>query len=380
MFNRGFIVICTSAFVMAIGLGIIIPILPLYVKDFGASGLMIGLIYGSLFPSMIICSPFFGRLSDRIGKKIFLILGFGIGVLVALSYTFVTDVTGLIVVRLCNGLVAAMVLPLTMAYLGELSPKGQEGTYMGVYNATILLGGSIGPIVGGKIADLYGMKFTFYSFAASLGICFLLTLLLPRVQEGYGALIVSEKPFRKIFASSPLKGQLVFNFILAIATSGLMVFMPLLASDLHLSSTQIGILSSCFVFSAGVFQVPFGWFANRYNKVMLVMIGTLSFAMGLAYLPFATGFLLLVCLGILLGLTSAISNPAANALAVQNSREIGLGTTMGTLTTFGYLGYIFGPISAGIVMDQVNLSAAFHLISVIYIVGSGIFYFFNKDI
>jgi len=53
---------------------------------------------------------------------------------------------------------------------------------------------------------------------------------------------------------------------------------------------------------------------------------------------------------------------------------------MGTLTTFGYLGYIFGPISAGIVMDQVNLSAAFHLISVIYIVGSGIFYFFNKDI
>ncbi len=380
MFNRGFIVVCIFAFVTALGLGIIVPILPLYAKDLGASGLMLGLIFSSLFVSMAIFNPFMGRLSDRIGKKVLISSGFGIGIFVAISYALASGPVSLIVIRLVHGVTAAMVIPITMAYIGDLSPEGKEGTYMGVYGMTLLLGGATGPIAGGKIADHAGMNLTFYAFAVTMGICFFLTLLFLPEQKGKKVHPISKSPVKDILASKPLKGLFVFGFTLAVANSGLMMAMPLLAQHLQLTNTEIGILASSFTLFSGIFQVPFGMLANRYNKVSLVLFGTLALAIGLAYLPFSSEFLILACFSSLLGIFSAISSPAANAMVVEHSREIGLGTVTGAMSTFSSLGMILGPIAAGIVMDQINLTSAFHLYAMIFIVGAGVFYYYTKDL
>ncbi len=380
MFKQGFVVICISAFVIAIGMGIVAPIFPLYAKELGASGFMLGLIFSGLFISMAIFNPFMGRLSDRIGKKVMISSGFGIGIFVAFSYTLVNEPVTLIIVRLLHGVISAMVMPIVMAYIGELSPEGKEGTYMGIYGMMLLLGGATGPIAGGKIADHYGIAFTFYAFTVAMGMCFFITLFfLPKQKRGK-VCSISKSPLKDILASKPLKGLFIFGFTLAIAQTGLMMALPLLAQNLRLTNTEIGILASSFVLFSGIFQVPFGLLANRYDKASLVLYGTLAIAIGLAYLPFSPGFSTLLCFSSLLGIFSAVGNPAANAMLVEHSREIGLGTVTGAMSTFSSLGMITGPIAAGIAMDQINLTSAFHLYAIIFVVGSGLFHYFTKDL
>ena len=379
MFTGEFFIICISVFVASIGLGIIVPILPLYADGLGATGFLLGLIYSGLFISMTICNPIVGRLSDRIGKKTFITCGFGLGIIIALSYVWATSPFDLVIVRLLHGIIAAMIIPVLMAYVGELSPMGKEGSYMGVYTMALFLGMAAGPVIGGIIVDIAGMNFAFYSFASSMGIAFFLTLFFLPSRPPFVSHKASKSPVKQILASNPLKGLFVFGFILAIAQSGIAVFLPLLANNQQLTKTQIGILASAFIFVAGILQPYFGRLSNKYNKVNMVLIGTLIIAIGLAYLPSTNGFWILLFVGILIGIAAAIASPAANAMIVEHSREIGMGVVAGTMTACNSLGMIIGPIGAGIVMDKINLNSAFYLYSLIFIIGTALFYYFTRE-
>jgi MFS family permease len=75
-----------------------------------------------------------------------------------------------------------------------------------------------------------------------------------------------------------------------------------------------------------------------------------------------------------------MASPAANAMLVEHSREIGMGSVMGSMNAFTSLGMIVGPIAAEIVMDMINLDYAFYFYSVFFIIGPSIFYYFTKDL
>ena len=147
-----------------------------------------------------------------------------------------------------------------------------------------------------------------------------------------------------------------------------------------LSLTQIGVLASCFALFYGLFQVPFGRIANRYDKSVLIVVGITLIAIGIACLPSSQGFYGLLFLCIFIGTAAALSTPAANAMIVENSRELGLGTAIGTWNMFNNLGMIIGPIAAGITMDQVNLDSVFYLYTLIFLVSAAAFYLHTKEV
>jgi MFS family permease len=311
---------------------------------------------------------------------VYITWGLALSTIIAFAYVWVTNPTQLILVRLLNGISIAMVLPIIMAYIGDLTPPGQEGSYMGVYSMSMFLGMAAGPVLGGLIVDKFGMAHAFYALAGGMGIAFLITLLwLPsRVTSSPTAIAAS--PVKEIMASGPLKGLFVFGFILAIAQSGLMVFLPLLANNQKLSMSQIGILASIFIFSAGIMQAPFGWLANRWNRGKLVISSTLLVGLSLIFLPLVHGFLPLLGLGTLVGMASALGVPAANALLVEHSRKIGIGVVSGSFNDSNNAGNVIGPIAAGIVMDAMNINYAFYLIAASFIIGTVIFYYFSREI
>jgi MFS transporter, DHA1 family, multidrug resistance protein len=380
MLNRGFVVLCFSVFIATIGVGIITPMLPIYIENLGASGFTIGVIYSIFFVSMALVTPFVGRSSDKIGKKVYITWGFALSTIIALAYVWVTNPTQLILVRLLNGISIAMVLPIIMAYIGDLTPPGQEGSYMGVYSMSMFLGMAAGPVLGGIIVDRFGMAYAFYALAGGMGIAFLITLLCLPSRVTSSPTAIAASPVKEILASGPLKGLFVFGFILAIAQSGLMVFLPLLANNQKLSMSQIGILASIFIFSAGIMQAPFGWLANRWNRGKLVISSTLLVGVGLIFLPFAHGFLPLLVLGTFLGMAAALGVPAANAMLVEHSRKIGIGVVSGSFNASNNMGNVIGPITAGIVMDAININYAFYLIAASFIIGAVLFYYFSREI
>lgn len=376
---RSMTVLCISAFFTAVGVGIIAPILPIYAKNLGASGVMIGLMYACYYLSMVLLNPIMGRLSDRVGKKLLIVIGFGLVSLVGIFYAWANNPIELIAVRLLHGVCGAMIVPVVMALVGDLSPVGKEGTYMGTFSMMLFLGMAFGPLAGGRIADVWGKDMAFYLFAGFTGLIFFLILFFLPADTSSQTQQTLHKPLRRMFGSKFIVGLMIFNFILATAQGSLLVFLPLLAKGQHLSITQIGVLASVFIIVAGLFQVPFGKVANRHNKVALVMIGTLLVAVGLVFIPMASGFVSLLMFGAAIGIATAIASPAASALVVQHSREIGMGMVMGTMNTVSSTGMIIGPVAGGVAMDLLGIQYSFYLCALFFVVGTGLFYILTKE-
>ena len=147
-----------AVFVSMLGVGIISPILPVYAEMMGAGGFAIGIIFGLFSISRAIVMPVYGRISDLKGRKVFIILGLTTYCILSFAYVAADTVAGLALVRLFHGLASAATIPIVMAYVGDISPRGEEGRFMGLYTTVLLMGFGSGPIIGGIVKDLLGIK------------------------------------------------------------------------------------------------------------------------------------------------------------------------------------------------------------------------------
>jgi len=102
--------------------------------------------------------PLVGRLSDGCGRKRFIVTGLFVYSLVSLGLLLAISPVVLTIVRLGQGCAAAMIIPLAQAYMGEIAPPSKEGKYMGLFSVALFTGFGLGPLLGGILKDLYGMK------------------------------------------------------------------------------------------------------------------------------------------------------------------------------------------------------------------------------
>jgi MFS family permease len=170
-----------SIFATVTGVGIVVPLLPVYAHHAGASGFAIGLIFGSFSLSRTLFLPYFGRLSDRKGRKPLIVPGLLAYALISVFFIASTSVTSLIVIRFFQGIASAALMPVIQAYVGDITPRGREGVTLGFFNLSMFLGLSFGPLIGGAIRDSWGLQSAF----AAMGVlafpgCLLAYLLLPR--------------------------------------------------------------------------------------------------------------------------------------------------------------------------------------------------------
>jgi MFS transporter, DHA1 family, multidrug resistance protein len=369
-----------ATFVTNLGFGIIQPILPIFASDLKAAGFMLGLIFSGLSISKLIFNPLVGRLSDKWGRKIFIVTGLFAYTGVALSYTLVSTPHQLLFVRLAAGIAFSMVMPVVVAYMGSMSPKGEESFYMANLNLFVGIGMAIGPVLGGVLADLYNKDMAFIGQAILLFVAFLITLfLLPKdtiyrhTDQGV------KRPFKVFFASNLMKGLALASTVSAMAISGLFVFMPLLCKSLKFSNTEVGILIAVVMILAGFLQLPFGKLAGRYNKVLFICVGGIIGAISMALLPECKNFWSFLAIGMMVAVGAAISAPAASGLIIEQCRGTGLGASVGMISSFQEAGLIAGPIVSGLIMDQFDLNSVFRLMAGLYAVTTILFYYFAKN-
>jgi len=129
-----FAAIFFSIFGAVMGVGIVVPLLPVYAEDLGASGFYIGLIFASFSLSRTFLLPVFGTLSDRTGRKPYITAGLFGYTLVAVAFIYSHTVSGLIWLRFLQGIASAMIMPVAQAYIGDITPKNREGFTMGLFN------------------------------------------------------------------------------------------------------------------------------------------------------------------------------------------------------------------------------------------------------
>jgi len=374
MEKRTLVILLLALFIAVLGVGIIAPIIPIYATDLGATGVTLGLMIAAFSISRGALQPVVGSLSDRKGRKRFLVAGLSIYAVMGLTYTLATSVEHLILIRLFHGVGSAMIVPIAMAYIGDLTPRGQEGKYMGMLNVALFSGISAGPILGGFFLDTIGINPAFYAMsaltAASLG---LIVALLPpqrsdrQIQSTPGLLTT----LRRMLHNSRVVGMLlprIGTMIIMVPTMG---FLPILMDRLMgATGIEIGIvISARTIVNAGL-QFPFGKLADRYNKVALIVTGSLIASAGVFVMPFATDFLQLVWLSVLIGVGEALIWPTLGAIAVEEGHRYGQGSMMGVFNMAMSVGILIGSLLAGSFMDLIGLEYVFYIVSIILVVSA----------
>ena len=160
--RRVFATLFVCIFSSVLGTGIVVPLLPVYASDLGASGIYIGLIFGSFSLSRTFLLPYFGRRSDAHGRKPIIVWGLFFYTLISIAFVFFKSVNALIVIRFFQGMASAMILPVAQAYAGDITPEGGEGLSMSAFNMSIFFGLSLGPLMGGFIKDGFNLSATFF--------------------------------------------------------------------------------------------------------------------------------------------------------------------------------------------------------------------------
>jgi len=356
-----------AVFSTAMGAGLVAPLLPVYAHELGAGAFHIGLIFGAFSLTRTLFVPYFGRLSDRKGKKPLLVLGLFLYFSLSLLYAATETVAMLIALRLAQGFASAMILPVAQAYVGLITPTHKEGRTMGLFNIALYGGLSLGPFLGGVVKDWFSIQISFLSMGAVTLLGCLLCLLLPKVHEEPKGKKASESDgfgtyFKVLLDPSILS---LFAFVASFMTCIGIIwgFLPLLAdTKLGLSSSAIGLIVMTNVLVACVFQTPMGYLADRANKKWMLATGGILSIGAILYMDRAGSFIGLLVANGVLGLAGGICFPAIMALGVIEGRKTGqMGALMGLLAMAHSLGMLVGPLLGGIVLDLYSFAVIFYL-------------------
>lgn len=345
-----------------VGLGIISPIIPNYASDLGASGIYIGLIYSSFSFSRAILQTPVGRLADTFSKKKIIVAGLIMYTVVSVVYTYVTSPETLILVRVLHGVGSSMMMPVAMAYAMNLTPKGEEGKYMGYLNTALFTGFGAGPFIGGYIYENYSTRMVFNTMSVMVAISLVLTLLFVPDEKSMGFRPKqSPAPIRKILANKTLSSILVYRAVNALGRGTIMSFLPLFAVQiLGLSSTYIGVILSTGIFLNAFLQTPMGVLADRFDRKKLLIAGGLIASVGYFYMVHAGTIAEIFVARITVSIGGALSLPAVTAIIAEEGRELGSGSTVGVFNTAMSIGQIVGPVFSGFLLDTYGMGSVFY--------------------
>lgn len=342
-----------TVFINIVGFGMIFPLLPLYAREFQASETLIGFMAASFAVGEFFFAPFWGRLSDRFGRKpIILLCLSGISLAFA-SFAFANNLSWLFISRFLQGVFAGGVLTSASAYVADMTSKEDRIRGLSRLGASLATGFIFGPAIGGILSS-FNHQLPFFAAAALtiIDLIFVYFLLKESLTKSEERVIIKEGFLNIKAMYRGLRGDLGTFFILiflwSYALSNNQVAIPLFGTEiLGLSAALIGVFFSLQGLTSGSVQ----WFllekiVRRFGEYKIVLFGLLIMTVSLFLLPFSPFPLVMTIFMITFSLGSAIIRPTLQTLISKHTHE-GQGTTMGIASAFESSGRILGPILGG---------------------------------
>lgn len=370
------ITLLLSVFIALLGIGIIIPVMPVFATELGANGLALGMIIAAFSVSRGLLQPVVGNLSDRLGRKGFLVTGLFIYGVVGLLIPQAGSIINLLLIRAFQGVGSAMIVPIGMAYMSVLAPPGQEGRYQSYLNIAIFCGIGCGPVIGGIVSDLLGFESVFYVMAAlSFGAFILVLKNMPAQQAQVKASATGLlKSLQMMMQSRLTRGILLARLVTMVIMVPSMAFLPLLMTQtIGASGLQIGFVIACRTLVNAVLQVPAGKVADKYNKLFLLVTGCICLSGVIMLIPFMKTFVMFLLIYCLLGLGEAIIWPVLGAYAsIEGRKRYGHGTMMGVFSLAMSGGIMAGAMLAGFSMDVWGIEFAYFVTAATVLIGTSV--------
>lgn len=357
-----------------LGIGIVVPFLPKILSDLGSSGLLIGIIFGGFSLARFAGMPFAGYWGDRFGRKLFLIIAAFGYLLTAVGYILAQDNYIMIgLVRVLNGLVASISMPVAMAYIGSLTGEKKEGLTMGIFNIAVFSGFGGGPLVGGFLYDKYGYEPVFYAMGLLSLLALIMLFFLPE-QKTTPKRVPMWSQYKTILKRRIVLAIFLHRVILSGGRAAAMGFLPILAVDMwDISIFKVGIVLTAQSWLVNLLQPAFGSLADRSNRIVMIIAGSLGASLGYFFIPHSGSFPVLLAVCVAIGLFGAFSIPASTAIAVTEGRELGMGEVMAVFNMGMPMGHLFGFLISGWIMDEIGIKSLFYFSGIMSFFGIALF-------
>ncbi|RWR11104.1 MFS transporter [Siminovitchia fortis] len=336
-------------FFVMVGFGIIIPVLPFYAEEMGASPAELGLLMAVYSLMQLLFAPMWGRVSDRIGRKPVMMIGiFGLAIsffMMALS----SALWMLFAARIIGGFLSSANMPTVMAYVADITSDEDRGKGMGIIGASVGLGFILGPAIGGIFSKTsLNMPFYLAGFSSLLTFIFVLFLLKESLPlEERGGHRAKKTPLHKA-----LRGPITVLYVLQLFTSlslaGLeATFAYFAAKKAGLGTVQLGYLFMIMGLAGAIVQGGLvGRMTKKYGEGAVIQAGIAVSAVGFALILLVDSFTTAAVYLTIFGIGNGVIRPSVSALLTKTSAA-GHGSTTGLLSSFDSLGRIIGPPLGG---------------------------------
>ncbi len=364
--NRAVAILFAILFVVMVGFGIVIPILPFFVTDLGGGPTTLGLFMASFSLMQFIFAPVWGRLSDRIGRRPILLLG-------VLGYAVTFVLFGLanklwmvFVIRILSGIISSATLPTSMAYIADILEGNERSRGMGMMGAAMGAGMIFGPAAGGWLGHI-GFSVPFF---AAGGLAFLVWIfsffLLPESLKIKGTAAPETKAKLTLqIAADPLFLLFVLAFVLNFSMAIFQTTFALFASArAGFGPKEMGVLFAVLGVVGVVVQgTLIGRLVKRFGDVKLIKAGLVIAALGMISIISSYQMITMLITTAVFHTGISLMSPSSSTLVTKNARE-GQGASLGLMQSFGSLGRIIGPVAGG-ALYGLNISTPYIIGTVI---------------
>ena len=370
-------VLVGTAFLIAIGYGLIAPTLPVFVRSFDVGITAASLVISVFAFVRLLFAPVSGRIVGRFGEVPAFNVGLAVVALSTGACAFAGSYWQLLVLRGLGGIGSTMFTVSALSLLIRLAPVRMRGRASGLWATGFLLGNIIGPLVGGVLSTV-SLRAPFLVYAAVLvvvvGIAGL--LLRGRGSEAAPTDAPAEPParFREAFGHPAYRAALAASFANGWAVFGVRVaLVPLFVVEaLGQPEAWGGIALAVFAAGNATTLVLAGRLADKRGRRPPAIAGLAVSGVATAVLGFLTAPPLFLAASLVAGMGSGLVNPPMNAAVadVIGSRARG-GTVLAGFQMTADLGAIIGPVVAGALAETAGFPAAFAVTGAVTLVALG---------
>ncbi|MYL69532.1 MFS transporter [Halobacillus litoralis] len=381
-------------FFIAGSITMVLPFLSLYIEELGNYTeayvqTWSGWVFGITFVSAFLCSPIWGKIGDKYGRKnILIISATGLALSVFLM-GFVTSVWQLFLLRLFMGIFTGFI-PMSQALISTQTPKNIAGQVLGSLQTGSITGSLMGPMLGGWIADSIGYATTFQYVSITIVLSALIVFFgiheqrIKKEGDHEKTSYQSKEVLAHIFKHPVLLMVMIVSLFVQIAHFSIQPILSLFVGDLH-GPENLALFSGIAFSAAGLGNLmmakQWGKIADRLGYVKILVF--LLFMAGIVYLPaaFVTNIWQLVVLRFLLGVSIGGIIPVRTAYIRQEAPVAMQGEVLGYNTSIRFLGNIIGPAMGGMIAGAYGFSMVFFVTSALLVIsGSLLFMAVNKSV
>ena len=389
LWQRNLYALTLASFFMFMAFGFVFPFLPLFIGELGVGDLTQVEIWSGVtaFGQALVLSlfsPIWGAIADRHGRRLMVLrVAFAGGVILGLM-GLSQNIWQFLALRLIQGALTGVVAAST-ALASSFAPRERLGYSMGLIQMSLFAGNSVGPLMGGFVADHVGYRWSFtvtallMLAAGVITVCFVReNFVPPPAGEGSAGLRGLVEDIRTRGRDRQLLAMLFVIFSIQFGANVVLPILPLFVQQLDAAqsaATLTGIIYTVAGVVAAVSSVGLGRLGDRvgHRRVLIV----LALGAGLFYIPqtFVTSALQLIVLRGLLGFFDGGLLPSANAIISSGTSGQGRGshgTTYGLVYLATGMGFGLGPLAGGLMAATLGLRSVF-LITALILLALGVY-------